>query len=90
MLEPHPESITLKEIAETMDKSISFVYQNIAQIPHRKVGNLFIVSRRAFNEWFHNPPVAVPVLGTVSPGVVATDKEEIDRLTGGVRKTPNA
>ena len=42
------ETITISEVAKLLGRSAGWVYQHMDKIPHRKIGNMFIISRQAF------------------------------------------
>jgi excisionase family DNA binding protein len=46
-----PDVMGVKELAEYMQVSRGWVYQNKLQIPHRRVGNLYFFSKKAVDEW---------------------------------------
>lgn len=46
--------LTPEEAAERLRKSKSWVYQNRAKIPHKKIGGKLLFTEQQLTEWVHN------------------------------------
>jgi excisionase family DNA binding protein len=60
--ETQKPTMSIQEVADFLGISVSHVYEMLCQgqIPHRKLGKKYIISRKQVNDWLNNAP-AIPI-----------------------------